>query len=91
MERWGTDALEGGVCSGLRVPLSAPSLCGRPDALVSSSDVVLLGSGTSGKHMLRLMGAVLLRSLGWHAASMRRVEDNDCLGFKVSKVGGDVE
>lgn len=63
MERWEKepeDALEGGVCSA--VPLSS-SFCGR------LSDVVLLGSGVSGKHKSRLIEAALLRSLGWHNPS----------------------
>lgn len=58
----------------------------------SSGVVVLLGSVVSGKHTFRFSGAVLLlRSLWWRAASERDDEDGGCLGFKVSKEGGELE
>lgn len=72
--------MEGGVSefwSGLRVLLSASCLCGRLDGLVFGSDVVVL------------LGSV--RSLDWRPAPDLGGEDKDCLGFKVSKEGGEVE
>lgn len=81
MERWDEDTLAGRVselCSGLRVPLSACSRCRRLDVLVSSSGVVVL-----------LLGSV--SGKWWHIASECDDEDKDCLGFKISKDGGEVE
>ncbi len=78
MERCDTeseDDLEGVVSrfrSGLRVLLSASSLCGLLDVLVSSSDVAV-----------ELAGSVL--SKWWHTASERGGREKCCLGFKVSK------
>lgn len=91
MERWDKepeDTLAGRASefwSGLRVPLPAPSRCSRLDVLDSSSgaapavvvvEVVLLGS-VSGKW--------------WHIASECDDEGKDCLGFKISKEGGEAE
>lgn len=74
------DDLEGGVSellSGVRVPLSASSLCGRLDDLVSNSDAVVLLGSVSGKW--------------WQTVSERGGKNKDCLGFKVSKEGGEVK